>query len=68
VKSASKLPDEEIRERARSGLDGVSAHEQCIDLQRAEVPVGHCANLGAASSEGLIADLATERGLEVSAG
>jgi hypothetical protein len=33
--------------RARSGLNGVSAHEQCIDVQRAEVPVGHCANLAA---------------------
>jgi hypothetical protein len=44
VKLASKLPGEEIRERARSGLNGVSAHEQCIDFQRAEVPVGQNAN------------------------
>jgi hypothetical protein len=32
VKSASKLPDEETRERARCALDGLPAHEQCIDL------------------------------------
>ena len=44
MKSASKLPDEEIRERARSGLNGLSAHEQRIDLHRAEVPVGQNTN------------------------
>ena len=48
MKSVSKLRDEEIRERARSGLDDLSAHEQCIDFHRAEVPVGQDANEGTA--------------------
>ena len=39
MRSASKLRDEEIRERARRGLDNLSAYEHCIDFHRAEIPV-----------------------------
>lgn len=42
--SASKLPDENVRERTRSGLNDLSVHEQCIDFHRTEVPIGENTN------------------------